>query len=87
MEMPCLGMTKFLTYRQRHELLQNRQRLPVLVYCIRPTAGCSKNFDPYLEALVEELVALHPSISVRKPDPASNLKAEEIDEETRSGEG
>jgi hypothetical protein len=43
--------------------------------------------ESYLEALVEELVALHTSISTRKPDTAPGLKAEELEEETQPGEG
>jgi hypothetical protein len=57
-----------------------------LLYIVRPTAGCGRILNPYLEALVEELVALHTSISTRKPDPASSPKAEEHEEETQPGE-
>jgi hypothetical protein len=43
-----------------------------------PTAGCGRISDPYLETLVEKLVAPHTSISTHKPGPATGLKAEEL---------
>ena len=44
--------------------------------------------DPYLEALVEELLALTSHYTLpRKPDPASSIEAEELGEETQPGEG
>ena len=32
-------------------------------------AGCGRILDPYLEAHVEQLVALNTSVSMHKPDP------------------
>jgi hypothetical protein len=87
-----LGIAKFLTCRQTDV---NCYKIDcgslcwIIVYSIvRPAAGCGiQNLDPYLEALVEELVALHTSNSTRKIDPASSPKAEELEEETHPGEG
>ena len=41
----------------------------------------------YLEALDEELVTLHSSISTHKPASTSTLKVEKLKEETQLGEG
>ena len=55
-----------------------------------PCAGQQQNaaefLAAYLEPLVEKLVARHTFIGTRKSNPATGLKAEELEEEIQPGE-
>jgi hypothetical protein len=80
-------MTNFLhASRPTRELLKNRQRLPVLAYCIKYVKRFGRIFRSLPRRAVEHLVAPYTSVSMHMPDPASSPKVDGLEEETRPGE-
>jgi hypothetical protein len=50
--------------------------------CADRQQDAAECFDAYLEVLVEELIALHTSISTGKLNPESSLNSEKLEEGT-----